>query len=92
MDKIGLFVDVQNIYYTTRHTYARQFNYRALWEILQQQGDITVANAYATDRGDESQQKFQTALRHIGFNLSLIYNARTAPPKVTGTLGSPSTC
>jgi uncharacterized LabA/DUF88 family protein len=26
-------------------------------------------NAYATDRGDDSQKKFQTALRHIGFNV-----------------------
>lgn len=71
MHKIGLFVDVQNIYYTTRHTYDRQFNYRALWKILAQHGDITLANAYATDRGDDSQIKFQTALRHIGFNVKL---------------------
>ncbi len=71
MDKIGLFVDVQNIYYTTRHTYDRQFNYRALWKILEQHGDITLANAYATDRGDDSQMKFQTALRHIGFKVKL---------------------
>jgi uncharacterized LabA/DUF88 family protein len=71
MEKIGLFVDVQNIYYTTRHAHGRQFNYRALWQILSQHGDITLALAYATDRGDESQRKFQTALRHIGFTVKL---------------------
>ncbi len=71
MEKIGLFVDVQNIYYTTRHTYGRQFNYRALWELLSQRGDIVLAHAYATDRGDAGQRKFQAALRHIGFSVKL---------------------
>lgn len=69
--RIGLFVDVQNIYYTTRHVYQRQFNYRQLWEQLAGSGSIMVANAYATDRNDAGQQKFQSALRHIGFNVKL---------------------
>ena len=69
--KIGVFVDVQNIYYTTRDAFGKPFNYRALWQILSLKGDILVANAYATDRGDESQKKFQSALRHIGFNIKL---------------------
>jgi uncharacterized LabA/DUF88 family protein len=64
-------VDVQNIYYTTRHAYGRQFDYRRLWKILAESGDIVVANAYATDRGDPGQQKFQSALRHIGFEVKL---------------------
>ena len=71
MEKIGLFVDVQNIYYTTRHAYSRQFNYRALWEVVSQRGEITLANAYATDRSDQGQRKFQDALRHIGFTVKL---------------------
>jgi uncharacterized LabA/DUF88 family protein len=64
-------VDVQNIYYTCRETYQRQFNYRALWERINQQGDIVCANAYATHRGDEKQLKFQQALKHIGFTVKL---------------------
>ena len=70
-EKIGIFVDVQNIYYTTRDAFGRSFNYRALWQILSLKGDIVVANAYATDRNDESQRKFQSALRHIGFSIRL---------------------
>ena len=62
---------MQNIYYTTRDTYGRSFNYRALWQILSRKGDIVLANAYATDGGDKSQGKFQSALRHIGFNIRL---------------------
>ncbi len=71
MKKIAIFVDVQNIYYTTRDTFHRQFNYRAFWQKIAQQGDIVVANAYATDRGDNKQQKFQTALYNIGFTIKL---------------------
>ncbi len=71
MKKIAIFVDVQNIYYTTRDTYGRQFNYRELWKRLSAQGEIVIANAYAIHRGDDSQQKFQDALKHIGFTVKL---------------------
>jgi uncharacterized LabA/DUF88 family protein len=71
MNKIAVFVDVQNIYYTTRQTFGRQFNYRAFWKNLSAQGEITLACAYAIDRGDEQQQKFQSALKHIGFEVKL---------------------
>jgi uncharacterized LabA/DUF88 family protein len=69
--KIAIFVDVQNIYYTTREAYGRQFNYRAFWQHISKQGDIVMAKAYATHRGDEGQLKFQNALKHIGFTLKL---------------------
>jgi uncharacterized LabA/DUF88 family protein len=69
--KIAIFVDVQNIYYTTRDTFGRPFNYRKLWQHLSAQGDIVVANAYATQRGDDKQIKFQDALKHIGFTVKL---------------------
>ncbi|OUR64123.1 nuclease [Bermanella sp. 47_1433_sub80_T6] len=71
MKKIAIFVDVQNIYYTTREMYKRPFNYKKLWDILKQQGIIVCANAYAIDRGIDSQIKFQDALRNIGFNVKL---------------------
>jgi uncharacterized LabA/DUF88 family protein len=65
--RVGVFVDVQNIYYTSRDTFGRQFNYRQLWKQLETLGEIVVAYAYAIDRGDERQRKFQSALEHIGF-------------------------
>jgi len=71
MNKIAIFVDVQNIYYTTRDTYGRQFNYRKLWKIISDQGEIVSATAYAIDRSDDKQQKFQDALKHIGFTVKL---------------------
>lgn len=71
MKKIAVFVDVQNIYYTTRDTFQRQFNYREFWHRLSEQGEIVHANAYAIQRSDDAQHKFQKALKHIGFNVKL---------------------
>ncbi|MBU84199.1 MULTISPECIES: NYN domain-containing protein [unclassified Alcanivorax] len=71
MSRIAVFADVQNIYYTTRQAFGRQFNYRALWEQLCSQGEVVSAMAYATHRGDDGQTKFQDALKHIGFTVKL---------------------
>ena len=71
MKKIAVFVDVQNIYYTTRDSYGRPFDYRKFWEELSHQGEIIIANAYAIQRDDDRQKKFQDALRHIGFTIKL---------------------
>ena len=71
MAKIAVFVDVQNIYYTCRQAYERQFNYRYLWDLIASEGDIHKAYAYAIHRGDDKQLKFQNALKHIGFTLKL---------------------
>jgi uncharacterized LabA/DUF88 family protein len=71
VNKIAVFADVQNIYYTVRQAYGRQFDYRKLWACIGEKGDIVSATAYATDRGDEKQQQFQNALRQIGFVVKL---------------------
>jgi len=69
--KIAIFVDVQNIYYTTRQAYGRQFNYRELWQRISCQGEIVSAIAYAIDRNNDKQLNFQHALKHIGFTVKL---------------------
>ena len=71
MKKIAVFVDVQNIYYTTRQAYAGQFNYREFWRRISSQGEIVCAFAYAIHRGDEKQLKFQDILKQIGFTVKL---------------------
>lgn len=71
MNKIAVFVDVQNIYYTTKQAFGRQFNYRQFWQELEKSGTIVNAYAYAIDRGDNQQIKFQDALKHIGFEIKL---------------------
>ena len=69
--KIAIFVDVQNIYYTTRQAYGRQFDYRKLINRIRTEGEIVSATAYAIHRGDEKQLKFQNALKQMGFTVKL---------------------
>lgn len=66
-----MFVDVQNIYYTTRQAYERQFDYRKLWQRVSSGGKVVSASAYAIQRNDERQLKFQNALRALGFTVKL---------------------
>ena len=67
----AIFVDIQNIYYTTRDHFGRSFNYRSFWNQIESKHKIIMANAYAIDKGDQKQQKFQYALKTIGFNIKL---------------------
>lgn len=69
--KIALFVDVQNIYYTVRQAYKGQFNYTAFWDEVSKKGEIVSAVAYAIDRGDPKQRSFQKFLRQLGFEVKL---------------------
>lgn len=70
-NKIAVFVDVQNIYYTTRDVYRRHFNYSAFWQDISSRGEIIQAFAYAIERNDKKQQQFQKILKNIGFEIKL---------------------
>ncbi|TMP10871.1 NYN domain-containing protein [Pseudoalteromonas sp. S3178] len=69
--RVGIFVDVQNIYYTCRESYRKNFDYNAFWAQMKQQYTIDCAFAYAIHRGDEKQNQFQNILRAIGFEVKL---------------------
>tara|TARA_Y100001970_G_C14238051_1_gene863130 strand:- start:1327 stop:1797 length:471 start_codon:yes stop_codon:yes gene_type:complete len=69
--KTAIFVDVQNIYYTTKDIFKSSFNYKKFWNLIDNKDEILIANAYAIDKGDDKQQKFQYALSNIGFNVKL---------------------
>ena len=71
MQNIAIFVDVQNVYYTTRQHYRRNFDYNAFWRKVTQGRNVIAAFAYATHRGDNKQTEFQNILRAIGFNVKL---------------------
>ncbi|MGI9291193.1 MAG: NYN domain-containing protein [Gammaproteobacteria bacterium] len=70
-EKISIFVDVQNIYYTCRQTYQRNFDYNKFWATVTDGREVVSAFAYATDRGDEKQRQFQNILSAIGFTVLL---------------------
>ncbi|MDO9161119.1 MAG: NYN domain-containing protein [Methylococcaceae bacterium] len=71
MEKVAIFVDVQNIYYTTKQSYQRHFNYNAFWNQATADRIVIAAYAYAIDKGDSKQQGFQQILRNIGFEVKL---------------------
>ena len=71
MQRVAIFVDVQNIYYTTRQSFNRNFNYNAFWAQTTSGREIVAATAYAIDKGDEKQRQFQNILRAIGFEVKL---------------------
>ena len=71
MRNISIFVDVQNIYYTTKHKYQRNFNYNKFWSQITENSNVVTAIAYATNKGDQKQKEFQNILRAIGFKVKL---------------------
>ncbi len=71
MEKVAIFVDVQNIYYTTKQSYQKHFNYNAFWTQANHNRTLVGAFAYAIDKGDSKQLGFQQILRNIGFEVKL---------------------
>lgn len=71
MQKVAILVDVQNIYYTTRQAFGRQFDYRAFWAEVTEGQEVVAAFAYAIERNDNKQKGFQQILRDIGFEVKL---------------------
>lgn len=71
MEKVSIFVDVQNIYYTTNQVYNCNFDYKAFWKTATANREVVNAFAYAIDKGDQEQQQFQSILRKIGFEVKL---------------------
>jgi len=71
MENVTILVDVQNVYYTTRDTFKRPFDYNAFWKQATEGRNVVRAIAYAIDRGDEKQRQFQNILRAIGFEVKL---------------------
>ena len=71
MEKVAVFVDVQNVYYTCRQAFGGNFDYNAFWARVMTGKQRVGAYAYAVDRGDDKQRQFQNILRAIGFEVKL---------------------
>ncbi|WP_423823694.1 NYN domain-containing protein [Salinisphaera sp. SPP-AMP-43] len=71
MTTVAIFVDTQNVYYTVRDAYGKQFDYRRFWAQVTADREVLTARCYATDRGDAKQRGFQNTLRKIGFEVKL---------------------
>lgn len=71
MDRVAVFVDVQNVYYTVKQIHGCHFDYRVFWDQVTARREVVGAFAYAIDRGDPKQIQFQQILQSIGFEVKL---------------------
>lgn len=71
MNKVAIFVDVQNVYYTARKIFGKNFDYNKFWAKATSDRELITAVAYAIDKGDQKQREFQNILRAIGFDVKL---------------------
>ncbi|WP_070964317.1 NYN domain-containing protein [Vibrio sonorensis] len=72
MEKVAVFADVQNIYYTVRDKYQANFDYNKFWCAITSHGSAPyAARAYAIASSDPKQRQFHHILRGIGFDVKL---------------------
>lgn len=71
MLKVAIFVDVNNVYYTVREAYSKNFDYNKFWAKVTANREVVQAFCYAIDKGDQKQREFQNILRAIGFKVKL---------------------
>ena len=66
MRRIGLFVDVGNLYHCLRKKYKGKLSYKKLFEYVADLGDIQIAIAYGAQIGKEA-QGFINCLKQFGY-------------------------
>ena len=71
LKRVSVFVDVQNIYYTVKEIYNCHFDYNKFILDVSNNRELVKAIAYAIDKRDEKQIKFQKILENIGFEIKL---------------------
>ena len=71
MPSVSILVDVQNVYYTTKQSFNKKFDYGKFWQQVTQHREVVHAVAYAIESRDEMQQRFQHRLKQFGFEVKL---------------------
>lgn len=71
MNRVAVFADVQNIYYTVKEQHNCHFDYRHFLNEVTAGRQLVKAIAYAVDKGDRKQIQFQKILERIGFEIKL---------------------
>ena len=70
-EKVAILVDVQNVYYTCRDAYRRNFDYNQFWALATHNKEVVSAKAYTTASQDVKRRQFHHILRGIGFEVML---------------------
>lgn len=67
--RIGVFLDAQNMYYSAKYAYDSHVNFKALLVDAVQERTLVRALAYVIRTEDMNKEKFFEALGHIGFEV-----------------------
>lgn len=67
--RVGVFVDVQNLYYSARFVYNAHVNFKAILQDAVQNRTLIRALAYVIKTEDIKKEKFFEALGHMGFEV-----------------------
>lgn len=71
--RLGLFVDVQNMFYSAKHLYQAKINYRRLLEDVTAGRHLVRAVAYLVTKPEVDQTAFVDALTRLGYEIKIKY-------------------
>lgn len=71
MQRVGLFVDVQNLYYSAKALYKSRVNFEEIMREGVDNRNLIRAHAYAVKADSSEENQFFDALKRIGFDLRL---------------------
>jgi len=69
--RVGIFVDVQNLYYSAKNLYGGKVNFKEVLRNLVRGRKLIRAIAYAVKAGEKDEEYFYKALEAIGFEVKL---------------------
>ncbi len=67
--RVGIFVDVQNMFYSAKELYQSKIDYRKLLQAISRGRPVVRAIAYVVQKADVDQSSFLEALRRSGFEV-----------------------
>jgi len=71
--RVGIFVDVQNMFYSAKHLYQGKLNYRKLLDELTAGRQLVRAIAYLVTKPEVDQSGFVDALTRLGYEIKIKY-------------------
>jgi uncharacterized LabA/DUF88 family protein len=71
--RVGMFVDVQNMFYSAKHLYHAKINYRRMLEDLTAGRQLVRAVAYLVTKPEVDQTAFVDALTRLGYEIQVKY-------------------
>lgn len=71
--RVGVFLDVANLYASAREAHAARINYRGILEQAARLGEVVVARAYVSEGQDPTRHVgLEAALREVGYEVRLL--------------------